>query len=199
MPRHKTINANPLLPAALIPVAAMSICGSFANRRVYAAGRHPAARGGQRPRRVHTWRICSTSRLVATNSRRVGMSTPYTLGKRTGGLALHRYTYAHIGRTLITSGSVSYRCGAAATGEHAGNTGRDCNMITARGNVFLCRGPYLLYIEARPGSKDMPAPARCPVLRQMTRPSRVASSAFCHCSVSERHLMRCREQIVLRS
>lgn len=36
--------------------------------------------------------ISSSVRSCATNSLRVGMSTPYTLGYRTGGEALARYT-----------------------------------------------------------------------------------------------------------
>lgn len=38
--------------------------------------------------------ISSSVRSCATNSLRVGMSTPYTLGYRTGGEALARYTCA---------------------------------------------------------------------------------------------------------
>ncbi len=41
---------------------------------------------------ARTVQISSSDRLYATNSRRVGMSTPYTFAWRTGGLALARYT-----------------------------------------------------------------------------------------------------------
>lgn len=45
------------------------------------------------PSAPSTSQICSSLRLYATNSLAVGMSTPYTLGYRTGGDADARYTF----------------------------------------------------------------------------------------------------------